>query len=250
MNEHDNRLSELYKQSSQETPSAQVDRAVLDMARKSVHRKLYSPFGASWLVRGATVGVMVLGVLLVLTMPEETPFYEEERDVARDVPLPSRNDSELQKERMEFDEAGTVGAPLKRKQSVTEEAPRFDFYEILPKLEVELPDDEVRGRVQQAPLADTPASKSLAAPAEPAAGEKATGYYLQAGSFRIEQRAIELRDRLAALGYRASVFAVTLDDGVIYYRVRVGPYTQEADAVAARQQLDKLGLETRQLREE
>ena len=241
MSEHDDRLSELYKQSSQETPSAQVDRAVLDRARKSVHRKLYAPFGASWLVRGATVGVMVLGVLLVLTLPEQESYL--------DVPRPSSVDSDLKEERMQIDEPGSDAAPLQRKKPATEEVPRLDFHELFPKLEVEVPEEKARSRMQQAPLADEPASKSLAAPAVPAAEKQAVSHYIQAGSFQNEQRAIDLRNRLTGLGYRASVAAVTLADGAVYYRVRVGPYEHEADAAAARQQLDTLGLETRPLPE-
>lgn len=103
--------------------------------------------------------------------------------------------------------------------------------------------------MQQAPLADEPASKSLAAPAVPAAEKQTVSRYIQAGSFQSEQRAIDLRNRLTGLGYRASVAAVTLADGAVYYRVRVGPYEHEADAAAARQQLDTLGLETRPLPE-
>ncbi len=243
MSEHDDRLSQLYKQSSQETPSAQLDRAVLDRARKSVHRKVYAPFGASWLVRGATVGVMVLGVLLVLTLPEQASYL----DVPQDVPRPSSVDSDQKEERMEIDEPGIDAAPLKRKQSATEEAPRLDFHELLPELE--MPEEKARSRMQQAPLADEPASKSLAAPAVPAAEKQTVSRYIQAGSFQSEQRAIDLRNRLTGLGYRASVAAVTLADGAVYYRVRVGPYEHEADAAAARQQLDTLGLETRPLPE-
>ena len=243
MSEHDDRLSQLYKQSSQETPSAQLDRAVLDRARKSVHRKVYAPFGASWLVRGATLGVMVLGVLLVLTLPEQASYL----DIPQDVPRPSSVDSDLKEERMEIDEPRIDAPPLKRQQSATEEAPRLDFHELLPEVEVEVPDEKARSRVQQAPSADEPARKSLAAPAAPAAEKKAVRHYIQAGSFQNEQRAIDLRDRLTGLGYRASVAAVTLEDGAVYYRVRVVPYEQEAGAAAARQQLDALGLETRQV---
>lgn len=244
MNEHDDRLSELYKQSSQETPSAQVDRTVLDMARKSVHCKPYSPFGASWLVRGATVGVMVLGVLLVLTMPEQEAYL----DVPQEVQRPSSVDGDLKEDRMELDELRIDGVPLKREQPARKEKTEFQFYELLPELEVEVeaPEEKARSRVQQAPLADEPAGKSLAAPA---AEKKVVSHYVQAGSFRDEQRAIALRDWLTGLSYRASVAAVTLDDGAVYYRVRVGPYEREADATAARQQLDNLGLETRQILE-
>ena len=247
MSEHNDRLSELYKQSSQETPSAQVDRAVLDMARKSVHRKVYSPFGASWLVRGATVGVMVLGVLLVLTLPEQEPYL----DVLQDGQRPSSVDGDLKEQHMELDELRIDTAPLKRKQPATENETEFQFYELLPEqeVEVEVPEEKAGSRVQQVPLADEPAVKSQATPAVPAAEKKTLSHYLQVGSFRNEQRANDLRDRLTGLGYHAGIVAVTLEDGAVYYRVRVGPYEYEADAADAGQQLESLGLEARQVLE-
>ncbi len=247
MNEHDDRLSELYRRSSQETPSAQVDRAVLDMAHKSVHRKLYSPFGASWLVRGATVGVMVLGVLLVLTLPEQAPYL----DVPQDVGRPSSVDRDLRKEGLESDASRLDGAALKQKHPAGKGETESRFDELLPRpeLEVETFEEKAGRRLQQAPVADEPAGKSLPAPATLAAEESVVSHYIQAGSFRDEQLATGLRDRLTGLGYRASVVSVTMADGAVYYRVRVGPYEHEADAVAARQRLDALGLETRQVRE-
>ena len=248
MSEHDDRLSRLYRQSSQETPSSQLDRAVLDMARKSVHRKVYSPFGASWLVRGATVGVMVLGVLLFLTMPEQTSNY----DVPRDAERPSsRVEEGLKEERIESDEPGLDGTRTRQQQPAMQEDTGLEFHDLLPELEVEaeIPEEKARRRTQQAPLANEPAGTSLATPPVPAAEKKTLSRYIQAGSFRNEQQATDLRDRLTALGYRASIAAVTRDDGAVYYRVQVGPYAQDADAIAARQQLDSLGLETRQLLE-
>ena len=134
MSEHDDRLSRLYRQSSQETPSSQLDRAVLDMARKSVHRKVYSPFGASWLVRGATVGVMVLGVLLFLTMPEQTSNY----DVPRDAERPSsRVEEGLKEERIESDEPGLDGTRTRQQQPAMQEDTGLEFHDLLPELEVE-----------------------------------------------------------------------------------------------------------------
>ena len=46
--DHSSRISDLYRQSSQETPPAHVDQAVLEKARKSVRFHVFSPFGNHW----------------------------------------------------------------------------------------------------------------------------------------------------------------------------------------------------------
>ena len=65
--DHDNRIADLYQQSSQETPPAHLDRAVMDMARKPVRRRAFSPFCNRWVAGGALVGVVMLSVLLIQT---------------------------------------------------------------------------------------------------------------------------------------------------------------------------------------
>ncbi len=81
--QHDSKISELYQTSSQETPPAHIDHAVLSMARKSAPRRAYSPFGNHWVAGGAMVGVVVLSVLLIIAMPPQPDIYAPEED-ARD----------------------------------------------------------------------------------------------------------------------------------------------------------------------
>ena len=81
--QHDSKISELYQTSSQETPPAHIDHAVLSMARKSAPRRAYSPFGNHWVAGGAMLGVVVLSVLLIIAMPPQPDIYAPEED-ARD----------------------------------------------------------------------------------------------------------------------------------------------------------------------
>ena len=74
-----------------------------------------------------------------------------------------------------------------------------------------------------------------------------SGYHfeLQIGAYRDHQFALEKRDRLREQGYPASVRSQTTPDA-IWHRVVVGPYDDEREALAARQDLEKR-LSTRPL---
>lgn len=86
--------------------------------------------------------------------------------------------------------------------------PRFQFYEMLPRLEVVLPETEPRARPD----------RTETAPAEPAPGR----YVLQAGSFSAAAEAEAMRANLALLGVESWTQSVTID-AVEYHRVRIGP---------------------------
>jgi cell division protein FtsN len=88
-----------------------------------------------------------------------------------------------------------------------EDAPsrRFDFYDMLPRFEVVIPEIETG--------APTPRDKPV---------EKPGSYVLQAGSFKNYADADRMKAQLALLGAEASIQRVTIDDKT-WHRVRVGP---------------------------
>ena len=85
-------------------------------------------------------------------------------------------------------------------------ATRFDFYEILPKFEVVLPETELEARPD---VVET-------------ALEEPGRYVLQAGSFSAEADAERMRANLALLGIESRIQRVTIDTDD-YHRVRIGP---------------------------
>ena len=85
-------------------------------------------------------------------------------------------------------------------------ATRFDFYEILPKFEVVLPETEFEARPD---VVET-------------ALEEPGRYVLQAGSFSAEADAERMRANLALLGIESRIQRVTIDTDD-YHRVRIGP---------------------------
>lgn len=94
--------------------------------------------------------------------------------------------------------------------------PKFNFYTILPELEVLIPDSETRP-----PKRDS--SKT-------AAGQLSSDkqYILQAGSFQKKADAEKLKASLALLGYEANIQHVTINRDA-WHRVRIGPYTNTKD---------------------
>jgi cell division protein FtsN len=83
---------------------------------------------------------------------------------------------------------------------------RFDFYDVLPQLEVVIPE------VESPPRADAPVR----------AVEEPGRYVLQVGSFTALGDADRMQANLALLGIESRIQRVTIDNDV-YHRVRIGP---------------------------
>ena len=121
--------------------------------------------------------------------------------------------------------------------------PRFDFYTILPEMEVVIPE----GSSAPAPAPTAPAAVPAPARTELPAAETVGGYILQAGSFRSAGDADGLKAQLALLGYQAAVQRVSINQDT-YHRVRLGPFGDVEAANAARARLAKSGVSTILLR--
>jgi cell division protein FtsN len=103
---------------------------------------------------------------------------------------------------------------------------RFDFYEILPQFEV-----------------DVPAADSRAAPSVRTRPVEEPGrYLLQAGSFGAAADADRLQASLALRGIESHVQRVTID-GTVFHRVRIGPISDLTALNRTRQQLRDAGID-------
>ncbi len=131
-----------------------------------------------------------------------------------------------------------TGSTTENAQAGMTEKAQFDFYDILsnddePVITHEIPQQKERMQIIARPkpvLVPPIASPSLSSletrQIEPV--NVATGtYYLQVGSFRNNADADNLKARLALLGVIASVQSANLSEKGIWYRVRVGPFTQK-----------------------
>ncbi|MGH8178635.1 MAG: SPOR domain-containing protein [Steroidobacter sp.] len=106
---------------------------------------------------------------------------------------------------MTRDEAPSAAEPSAASQQAETQ---FDFYEMLPKFEVVIPEQD--GRVP---------GNSGAGPVE-----KPGAYILQAGSFRQHADADRVRALIAMQGVESKIQKVTIDKDT-WHRVRVGPIT-------------------------
>lgn len=130
--------------------------------------------------------------------------------------------------------AGDAGVAAET-QKPAETKPKYDFYSVLPEMEVVVPDAEITAKAQAPAVEPNPT----------ATPEK---YLLQAGSFRAGPDAEEMKAKLALLGLRAGVVAVTID-GQTWHRVRVGPYATARELDEARRTLTANGIDAIALRE-
>ncbi|MBL0030498.1 MAG: SPOR domain-containing protein [Rhodanobacteraceae bacterium] len=121
-----------------------------------------------------------------------------------------------------------------------EDKPKYDFYSVLPEMEVVVPDAEVKSAAN-APAATTPAT--------PNAGG-AQRYMLQAGSFRTSTDADALKAKLTLMGVGATVSVQAVNvNGTEYFRVRLGPFADLRGVDGAKRTLESNGISAIALRE-
>jgi len=107
------------------------------------------------------------------------------------------------------------------------QTPHFDFYNLLPEMEVFIPDQEI------------------AAEREKSLGDDNVVYYLQVGSFRNFEDADRLRAKLALLSLESQTQRVTIDGSSnkqTWHRVRVGPFTSAREMGKVRVRLQEQSL--------
>ncbi|MDH5572373.1 MAG: SPOR domain-containing protein [Gammaproteobacteria bacterium] len=98
----------------------------------------------------------------------------------------------------------------KAKEALKESKPKFDFYTILPELEIAIPEEEL--------TESKPATSD-----KTAAARSPDNFILQAGSFRSLEQADHLKAKLALQGIVANIQNVKINNDDTWYRVRIGP---------------------------
>ena len=103
-----------------------------------------------------------------------------------------------------------------------DQKPAFRFYDMLPESEVVPPkvDEYTPGPTQQD-----------------------FDYLVQSGSFRSKEDAERQRAQIAFQGLRASIQRINLDNGSIWYRVNVGPFTSRSQMNSAIDKLVSLSIQ-------
>lgn len=138
--------------------------------------------------------------------------------------------------------------PAKPADKPAEQAPRFDFYAVLPQMEVIVPKEEpaTPARPTAPATGNNTANNRTSTPAGNAASNEQ--FQLQAGSFRRSQDADRRRAELAMQGFEARVQPVALDSGDTWYRVMIGPFNNVNAMHSAQDKLVGVGIETLPIR--
>lgn len=121
-------------------------------------------------------------------------------------------------------------------ESTPPQKPRYDFFTVLPEMEVVVPEQELRRKAKRVP---DPAPKTATA----SAPETTVNYILQAGSFRNANEAEQLKARLAMMGSTATIQTVTVN-GDTWHRVRIGPFRGARQADEMKRMLSDNNIET------
>ncbi|MGB5293253.1 MAG: SPOR domain-containing protein, partial [Lysobacterales bacterium] len=110
--------------------------------------------------------------------------------------------------------------------------PRYDFFTVLPEMEVVVPEQELSRKADKV----EPANDAVTAKAQ-------DQYILQAGSFRNSTDAEQMKAQLAMLGSVATVQKVTVN-GKTWHRVRIGPFEGARKADEMRRMLSDNQIDT------
>lgn len=177
--------------------------------RRKSSKKTKPARGWLWFVAGLLIGVAG-------TMFAEFQEYFSAEGVVQVVRKATSSDRS---------EAGAEGK--KQKPAEKSKRPRFEFYTMLPEMEVAVPEAELTAK-------STVASRK--------SENNNVTYVLQAGSFRSLTQADRLKAELALMGMPAKIQTVSIEGGSKWHRVRVGPFTNLQALNEARTELQSNGL--------
>ena len=173
--------------------------------------------GYIWLLSGLAIGLFVAFIIYLDKQPENN------QDFGSAVQLELEKLKQQTKKKNNATTSSISKAPVTAKKE-----PKFNFYTILPELEVLIPESETR------PPPPPPASTSTSASASASTGTSKNKtskpqhktkkqYILQVGSFQNLNDAKKLKANLAFLGLEADIQHVTVNKQA-WHRVRTGPY--------------------------
>jgi len=160
--------------------------------------------GWAWMLFGLSLGLVVAAAVYVRGPNGNSPLIEQHTTA-----VPARPETQTV-ERAATDTVAAEPHPVTR----------FDFYEMLPKFEVVIPEVENNVRPDRSATA-------VATPGD---------YVLQAGSFREVADADRMQATLALLGIESRIQRIAIDDD-LYHRVRIGPTGDLAELNTIRRRL-------------
>ncbi len=174
--------------------------------------------GWAWLIGGLAIGLFVA---MLVYLDKVTPASDK-NSITNTIKKHWQDARDVRKQ-------SKAQAPSKPPENKLTHKPKFDFYTILPELEVAVPEQDLKP--DQKPSQKTTAIDN-------------TEYFLQAGSFKSDDEADRLKARLALQGIVATIQKVKIGDGDTWHRVRVGPVKGLSNLNQTRHRLQQMGVAT------
>ncbi len=173
--------------------------------------------GWAWLLAGLAIGLFVALLVYINDFTASSNKSAVKNAFSDIVNTTTDNVKQLKKK----------SAAITKQSDSKSTKPRFDFYTILPELEVTVPDEEL----QQTTSAMSNKKNQPIAP-----------LMLQAGSFRKFDSADKLKATLALQGISAKIQTITKTNGDKWHRVQVGPIRDLNILNTTRHRLRKMGI--------
>lgn len=180
----------------------------------SQHKESRPIPGWIWLLAGLFIGLFV--ALLVYIKDNSSGKIEVPETISK-VFQPKDASSEKEARGVKKETQQAPPGPESTK-------PKFDFYTILPELEVAIPEHE------------------LVKEKETQTSTTKQEYILQAGSFKKFEEADRLKARLALEGIVATIQKVKINSTDTWHRVRIGPLDSVGALNKTRRRLRSLGI--------
>ncbi len=187
-------------------------------ARKKSDREGYGLTGFGLLIGGMLIGC--LGTLL--WQGTQTP----------DGGLGAGIGDMMKQSRENQDDKSTTQAVIS--QQPIKQQTSFDFFTVLPEIEVVVPDIPAENSVAAAETGVAVAKKSAQVDGikvKEIVVQDLSSYMLQAGSFQRQADADQLKAQLALWGHSSVIQKVTIQGRGDFYRVRLGPFKTHAAMV-------------------
>lgn len=181
---------------------------------KSQHKEAKPIPGWIWMLAGLMIGLFV--ALLVYIKDNSTGKLAITETVSKVFQTKTQKDTRDVKKTK----------PTAPPEPPNNSKPKFDFYTILPELEVAIPEQEL-----------------IKANKETNTNSKTNEeYILQAGSFKAYSEADKLKARLALEGIEANIQKVKINATDTWHRVRIGPLKNISQLNKTRRRLRSLGI--------
>ncbi len=172
-----------------------------DYKTRSTAKNRKSLPGYIWLLSGLAIGLFIAFIVYLDKQPESNKDFG------------SAVQAELEKLKKQTKKKDSDASSSTSKAPVTgKKEPKFNFYTLLPELEVFIPESETRPPV-------TTVKNKTSKPQNKVKKQ----YILQVGSFQNLNDAKKLKANLAFLGLEAGIQHVTVNKQA-WHRVRTGPY--------------------------